>query len=218
MPTRKQFAVLGLGRFGQSIVRTLTEAECTVLCCDSNMDIVQEMSQTATRVVQADVTDIHAMRAIGIQNFDVVVIAIGENTEASIMATLITKEMGVPLVIAKAKNLLQKKILERVGADRVVLPEVEMGEKVATSLISNNIIDFINISDKFSVAEVSPIQEWMGISLQKANIRAKYGLNIMAIRRGGTVVVSPKASEVIEKGDILVAIGETSDIRLFDNK
>lgn len=213
MSKNKQFAILGLGRFGQSIAKTLVDNGCDVLCVDKNIDAVNEMSKYASNVTRADVADVHAMSALGLNNFDVVIIAIGENMEAGIMATLIAKEMGVQNVITKAKNEIQKSILQKVGADRVVLPEKDMGIRIATNLITSNIIDFISLSDKFTIAEIEPRKEWIDISLKKSNIRAEHRLNVVAIKRNNDIIVSPKAEEIIQKDDILVIIGTITDIQ-----
>ncbi len=213
MSKSKQFAILGLGRFGQSIAKTLVDNGCDVLCVDKNIDAVNEMSKYASNVTRADVADVHAMSALGLNNFDVVIIAIGENMEAGIMATLIAKEMGVQNVITKAKNEIQKSILQKVGADRVVLPEKDMGIRIATSLITSNIIDFISLSDKFTIAEIEPRKEWIDVSLKKSNIRAEHRLNVVAIKRNNDIIVSPKAEEIIQKDDILVIIGTIADIQ-----
>ncbi len=213
MSKNEQFAVLGLGRFGQSIAKTFVDNGCDVLCVDKSVEAVNEMSKYASNVTRADVADVHAMAALGLNNFDVIIIAIGENMEAAIMATLIAKEMGVKTVITKAKSDIQKSILQKVGADRVVLPERDMGVRIATNLITTNIIDFINLSDKFAIAEIEPKKEWIGVSLKESNIRANYGLNIVAIKRSNDIIVSPKAEEIILERDILVIIGENGDIQ-----
>ena len=213
MSKNEQFAVLGLGRFGQSIAKTFVDNGCDVLCVDKSIEAVNEMSKYASNVTRADVADVHAMAALGLNNFDVIIIAIGENMEAAIMATLIAKEMGVKTVITKAKSDIQKSILQKVGADRVVLPERDMGVRIATNLITTNIIDFINLSDKFAIAEIEPKKEWIGVSLKESNIRANYGLNIVAIKRSNDIIVSPKAEEIKLERDILVIIGENGDIQ-----
>ncbi len=218
MSKTKQFAVLGLGRFGSSIVKTLSENGFNVLACDADADIVQEVSRFATYVVQADVTDENAMKKLGLGNFDVVIVAIGTNLESSVMATLIAKEQGAKYVLSKARDNKQKNILEKVGADRVVLPEWEMGARVATSLITTNVIDYINLSEQFTIAEIEPLDEWAGLSIQKANIRAQAGLNVVAIRRGKRVMVSLNPNEVIEETDILVVVGETANIQRMRSK
>lgn len=213
MIKNKQFAVLGLGRFGQSIVKTLTHNNCEVLACDSDANRVHEVSQFATHVVQLDFTDEFAMKELGLGNFDVVILAMASNLEASIMAAMMAKENGCKYVLSKANSYLQKDILEKLGVDRVVLPEREMGEKIALNLINNNILDTINLSEDFSIVEITPIIKWVGLPLRKSNIRAEYGLNILAIKRNNKIIVSPKPEEVILENDILVAIGELSDIQ-----
>lgn len=217
MGRNKQFAVLGLGRFGQSIVKTLVENGCDVLCCDKDIEIVNEMSKYGCHSVQADVTDVHVLDQFGINNFDVVIVAIGENMEGSILATMMAKELGAKIVIAKAKNDIQKSILQKVGADRVVLPERDMGVRIANTLITTNIIDYINLSDKFAIVEVEPDKNWVGKSIIESNVRAKFGLNIVAIKREGEIKVSPLPTEIIQKSDILVVVGKNDAIQRINN-
>lgn len=213
MARNKQFAVLGLGRFGQSIVTSLVENGFEVLCCDKDIEIVNEMSKYGCHVVQADVTDSHVLTEFGINNFDVVIVAIGENMEGSILATMMAKELGAKCVIAKAKNDIQKSILEKVGADKVVLPERDMGKRIVSTLIATNIIDYINLSDKFAIAEIEPAEKWVNKTILDINIRAKFGLNIVAIKRNNNIIVSLNPTDIIEKGDVLVVIGETPDVK-----
>lgn len=209
----RQFAVLGLGRFGQSIVKTLTNHNCEVLACDSDAARVHDVSQFATHVVQLDFTDTHAMEELGLGNFDVVIIAMSSNLEVSIISAMMAKEKGCKYVLAKAYTDVQKDILVKLGVDRVVLPEREMGEKIALNLINNNVLDTINISENFSIVEIAPVMKWIGVPIKKSNIRAEYGLNILAIKRNNKIIVSPKPDEVVLEDDILVAVGETSDIK-----
>ncbi len=218
MARSKQFAVLGLGRFGSSVARTLTDNGFSVLCIDNNADIVQSVSEFATHAVQADVSDEAVLRSLGLGNFDVVVIAIGSNMESSIMSTLIAKELGAKFVVAKATNFTQKTILQKVGADRIVMPERDMGYKVARGLISANIIDTINISDEISIIEVEPPASWINKSISHSNIRVEYGFNIVALKRGNKVIVSPKADEVIAENDIVLVIGENSAIERLEEE
>lgn len=217
MARNKQFIVLGLGRFGQSIVRTLVENGCDVLCCDKDIEIVNEMSKYGCHAIQADVTDVHVLNEFGINNFDVVIVAIGENMEGSILATMMAKDLGAKYVIAKARNDIQKSILEKVGADRVVLPERDMGKRIASTLISTNIIDYINLSDKFAIVEVEPDKKWVGKTILDSNIRAKFGLNIVAIKRENKVIVSPPPTITIHEEDILVVVGENDDVKRINN-
>lgn len=213
MSKHKQFAVLGLGRFGQSIAKNLLEHGCEVLCCDKTIEKVNEMGKYGSHVVRADIMDNNVLEEMGLNNFDVVIVAIGDNLEASLMVTLAAKEKGVPLVIAKAKNDTQRIILERVGADRVILPERDMGERIATTLVTSSIIDYINLSDKFAIAEIEAKSQWVGKTIQKSNIRATTGLNIVGIKRDDKVLVSPTASEIIFDDDILIVIGENANIQ-----
>lgn len=217
MRRNKQFAVLGLGRFGQSVVKTLVENDCDVLCCDKDIEIVNEMSKYGCHSIQADVTDLHVLDQFGINNFDVVVVAIGEDMEGSILATMLAKELGAKFVIAKARNDIQKSILEKVGADRVILPERDMGVRIANTLITTNIIDYINLSDKFAIVEIEPHKNWINKSILDSNVRAKYGLNIVAIKRNNRIIVSPLPSEVIEDGDILIVVGKNDVIQKINN-
>ncbi len=217
MRRNKQFAVLGLGRFGQSVVKTLVENDCDVLCCDKDIEIVNEMSKYGCHSIQADVTDLHVLDQFGINNFDVVVVAIGEDMEGSILATMLAKELGAKFVIAKARNDIQKSILEKVGADRVILPERDMGVRIANTLITTNIIDYINLSDKFAIVEIEPHKNWINKSILDSNVRAKYGLNIVAIKRNNRIIVSPLPSEVIEDGDVLIVVGKNDVIQKINN-
>lgn len=217
MARNRQFAVLGLGRFGESIAKTLVENGCDVLCCDKNIEIVNEMSKYGCHSVQADVTNVHVLNEFGINNFDVVIVAIGEDMEGSILATMMAKDLGAKHVIAKAKNDIQKSILEKVGADRVVLPERDMGKRIANTLITTNIIDYINLSDKFAIAEIEPNTKWLGKTILESNVRAKYGLNIVAIKRHSNIIVSPLPSEKIEKDDILVVVGDNLYVQKLNN-
>ena len=217
MGRNRQFAVLGLGRFGQSLVKTLIENDCDVLCCDKDIEIVNEMAKYGCHALQADVTDVHVLDQFGINNFDVVIVAIGEDMEGSILATMMAKELGAKFVIAKAKNDIQKSILEKVGADRVVLPERDMGVRIANTLITTNIIDYINLSDKFAIVEIQPEKNWVNKSILDSNVRAKYGLNIVAIKRQNHIIVSPLPSEVIEEKDTLVVVGKNDVIQRINN-
>ncbi len=213
MADRKQFAVIGLGRFGESVVRVLVENGFDVLACDKNKDIVQKVSKIATHVIEADIKEPGVLDKLGLNNFDVVIICIGNDLEASIMCIMKAKEKGVKSVVAKAQTVIQKDILQKIGVDRVVLPEKEMGVRVATNLITTSVIDFITLSEKFAIAEVDPLDRWKNLSLIDSNIRAEASLNIVAIKRNKQIIVSPRPTEIIQDGDILVVVGENKDIQ-----
>ena len=190
----KQFVIIGLGRFGSSIAKTLYSLGNDVLAIDKDEDIVQEIADSVTHAVQLDATDENALRALGIRNFDVAVVTIGDNIQSSIMATLLVKELGVKYIIAKGHSDLHAKVLYKIGADRVVLPEKDMGVRVAHNLVSANILDYIELSEDYSVMEIQVLDEWSGKTLNELRLRSKYGINVMAIKRGDEVNLSPSAA------------------------
>ncbi|MGO5075082.1 potassium channel family protein [Clostridium sporogenes] len=209
---RKQFVVIGLGRFGTSVAKTLYTLGNDVLAIDSSEDIVQSISDGVTHSVQIDATDENSLRALGIRNFDVAVITIGSDIQSSTMATLLVKEMGVKYIIAKANTEIHAKVLYKIGADRVVFPERDMGVRVAHNLVSTNILDYIELSPNYSIAEIVTPKLWHGKTLNELNIRANYGINVVALKRGEEINVSPVAEDTIEAGDIIVAIGSEEDL------
>jgi trk system potassium uptake protein TrkA len=208
----KQILVVGLGRFGSSAALTLYKMGHEVLVIDKNNELVQELADSVTYAVQANATDEAALRSIGIRNFDVAVIAIGNDLETSILATALIKEMGVKKVVAKAQNDLHGKILEKVGADRVIYPEREMGARLAKYLSGTNILEYIELSPEFSLLEVEAPKKLAGKSLRQLNLRARYGITVVAIRHGDKIIVSPNADDLIAEGDLLVVVGETTSL------
>lgn len=215
--SNKQYVVIGLGRFGTSVAKTLYALGHDVLAIDLKEDLVQEISDGVTHAVQMDATDESALRTLGIRNFDVAVITIGSNIQASVMVTLLVKELGVKYIIAKGNSELHAKVLYKIGADRVILPEKDMGVRVAHNLVSSNILDYIELSPDYSIIEIEAPENWYGKSLRELNVRANYGINIMAIKRGSDINVSPNAEDIIETKDILVAIGEVDDLSKFES-
>src|SRR4051812_6537883 len=180
-----------MGRFGSSVAKTLSQLGFEVLAIDHREETVQEVSAFVTHAVQADSTDEEALRALGIRNFDVVVVAIGEDIQASILTTLILKDMGVPALIVKAQNELHGKVLTKIGADKVVFPERDMGVRVAHHLISPNILDYIELSDDYSIVEIKATGAMIGKNLRELDIRAKYGCNVMALKAGEKMNIAP---------------------------
>jgi len=205
----KQFAVIGLGRFGASLAVTLARMGYEVLAVDRDEDRVKAVVDEVTHAVQADALDAEALKALGLKNFDVVVVAIGTDIEASILTTVMLKEMRVRRIMAKANTELHGKVLARVGADKVIFPERDMGVRVAHAMVSGNIIDHIELSSDYSVVELVAPKGLVGKTLGEAEIRGRHGISLIAIRRGADVIVAPGADQVIEEGDILVAIGKT---------
>lgn len=217
---KQTFAIVGLGRFGGSICRTLIEAGQEVLAIDSNEDQVNKYMNIATHAVVANAQDEMALRSLGIRNFDHVIVAIGEDIQASILVTLMVKEMGVQNVVAKAQNEYHARVLEKIGADRVVHPERDMGIRIAHNLVSKNILDYLELSDKYSLAEIRVTNpKFFNRTLESLDFREHFGLTIAAIRRlDGTVIVSPSASEIVQENDNLLVIGLTEDVDVLDEK
>lgn len=215
---KKQFAVIGLGRFGGSVARALCEMGYEVLAVDKNEQRIQDFSNIATHAVVADTTDEEALNALGIRNFDIVVVAIGEDIQSSILTTLILKEMDVQKVVVKAQNALHGKVLYKIGADKVVYPERDMGIRVVHSLISPNILDIIELADDYSIVEIHAGEFFSGKTLKDLDIRAKFGCNVMAIKSGDRINIAPLASDRINEGDILVVIGHNDDLQRLEEK
>jgi trk system potassium uptake protein TrkA len=213
----KQFIVIGLGRFGQSVAKTLFQMGYDVLAVDDDEAAVQEIADSVTHAVQMDATDEYALRTLGIRNFDIAVVSIGSNIQSSIMVTLNLKEAGVKKVVAKATNDMHAKLLTKIGADRVILPELDMGIRVAHNLVSANILDFIELSPDYSIVEVTAPTQWTGKDIKTLDARAKYGINIMAIKSEDNINISPKATDMINLGDILVVIGSIDDLSKIES-
>ncbi len=224
----KQFVVIGAGRFGSAVAVTLAQKGKQVLVIDKDEQIVQRMSEIVTQAIQADVTDPDSLADLDLGEMDVAVVAIGGNLEASILTTLQLKEMGVKTVVAKAKTNADKKILGRIGADRIVFPERDMGIRVANSLISPTIFDYIQVAPGFGIVETRVPDSIRGQSLIESNIRSRFGVDIVAILRQApeldkngdsqlkdTVLIAPRAEEVLRENDILVIIGEEDKIDNF---
>ncbi|AUN15623.1 regulator of K conductance [[Clostridium] sordellii] len=208
----KQYIVIGCGRFGSSVATTMHLLGHQVMAIDKNDDAVQAISEKVTHAAIVDVTDEQALRALGMGNFDVAIIAIGSDIRASIMATLIAKEMGVEQIVCKAKDELQAKVLYKIGADRVVFPERDMGVRVAHNLVSNNILDHIELDPDYSIVEIVTPKEWEGKTLIDLDLRAKYEITVLAIKCGKSINVTPSPEEELKAGSILVVIGQNSKI------
>ena len=215
--SKKQFLIIGLGRFGSSIAKTIYELGHDVLAIDKDEEKVQEISDYVTHAVQMDSTDESILKTLGVTNFDVAVVTIGSNLQDSVMATLILKELGVKYIIAKANNELHAKVLTKIGADKVVLPERDMGTRVAHNLASSNILDYIELSEEYSILEIEAIKEWFNKSLKEIEIRKKHGINVVAIKRGEKVNISPSAEDIIKENDVLVALGSAKDLNKFES-
>lgn len=215
---KKEFVVIGLGRFGGSIVRSLTDQGMEVMAIDQDEDKVNEFSSIASHAVMADSTDESVLKSLGIRNFDHVIVAIGDDIQASVLTTLMLKEIGVKKITVKAQNDYHEKVLRKIGANQVVHPERDMGRRIAHNIISNNVLDYLELSDEHSIVEIVANEHLAGNTLIDLDIRAKYGINIVAIKRQRDIIVSPQADEQIRVGDILIVIGADTDINRFEKK
>ncbi|MDM8235821.1 potassium channel family protein [[Ruminococcus] torques] len=214
----KQFAVLGMGSFGESVALTLENMGCDVLVMDDSYEKIQDISDKVSYAMKADVSDPDALQALGGKNLDGVVVAVSENLEAGIMATMLCKEMGIPLVVAKAKNKLQGAILKRVGADRIVYPEIEMGSRVAKSLVSREFMDWIELSNDYSMVEIAVPDKWVGRTLVDINVRERLGINVVGIIVNGKIDVTLDPQKPLPEGGILIVIGANDVLEKFDSK
>ena len=204
---KKQFAVFGLGSFGESVAVTLQQLGCEVVAVDNHMEHVQEISEQVSYAIKANAGDPEVIKSLGTRNLDGVVVAVADDMEASVMATLVSKEIGVPYVIAKAKNELHATILKKIGADAVIFPEMEMGVRVAKTLMSSNFADWIALSPYYSIIEIAIPKEWVGKSLQQLDVRRSHDVNVVGIKIGEEVEVNPDPERALQEDMTLIIIG-----------
>ena len=209
----KQFVVIGCGRFGQSVAIKLAELGCDVMVVDENEEVIQSLADKVTYAVQADATDENTIKALGIRNFDVAIVTIGSYIQASILVTLLVKELGVKHIVAKAQNPAHAKVLYKIGANRVVFPEKEMGVKVAKSLVSSNVLDLIDLAPEYSILEIKVLDEWIGKSLVDINMRRAYQVSVIAIRHDDDVDINVEPDRLLLSNDILIVIGNNKDLK-----
>ncbi len=210
----KSFVIIGLGRFGRALATELFRLGHEVLAIDKNPDNVNRIADTVTHAVVADARDEQVLRSVGARNFDCAVVAFSSETQDNILTTLLLKEAGVRTVIAKGRDELHTRVLEKIGADKVVFPEAEMGGRLAHVISSNNLVDYIEISDEYSIIEMSVPRSWDGKSIRQLDVRARLGINILVVKGGDgrTLSVVPSPDYVVRMGDILVVIGANQDI------
>jgi len=211
------FAVIGMGRFGSSVVRTLHEMGHHVLAMDKDEEALRRVTDYATHAVQIDATDPEALRAVGITNFDAVIVSIGADVQESILTTLLLKEMGVKKVVSKAVNELQGRVLEKVGADRVVRPERDMAIRVARSLASRNVVDMLELSPSYLVEQVSVGPKLSGRSLSDLDLRTRFGVNVLLIKRDSQLLITPTPETQLQAGDVLVVVGEKQGLSRLES-
>jgi len=213
----KSFIVLGLGRFGKSLASTLYKMGHEVLCVDEDERVVQEFSRHATLTVQADLTSEEFLKTMDIEHFDAAIVAVGANMQVSIMATVLLKELGAKYILVKAQDDLQERVLYKVGADKVILPERDTGIKVARNLTTDNFFDMIEISADHSIINIRPPEAWFGKTLGELAIRAKYGINIIAVKNGDAANIIPTATTVLTEDSVITVMGTNTDLRRITN-
>ena len=209
---KKEFAVFGLGRFGRSVAHGLADAGCEVLVVDINEEQIQTIANSVTYAVCGDVTNKELIDSLGISNYDGVIVAMGDNLEASVMATILAKEVGVPLVLTKAQTELAGKVLKKVGSDKIIFPEKETGIRIANKLIHGNYFDAFELSETYSIMEVDCRPEWAGQTLKSLDFRAIHKLNVIGLRQGHTFSINPDPDLPLNENDVLVLIGRNDDL------
>jgi trk system potassium uptake protein TrkA len=209
------FVVIGLGLFGSSVARQLCALGAEVLAIDIHPEHVQQISSDVTNAVVADARDADVLRVLGAHECECAVVAIGDDLAGSVLATMNLKELGIKHIVCKAHDEVHRKVLEKLGADKVVIPEKEVADKLARSLTSHNVLDFIELSSDYGIVEIPAPRTWVGKNLKELDVRAKMGVNIIAIQRNGKVSVSPRAEFLIEKNDILVVLGDYDSLTLM---
>ncbi len=205
----KSYVVVGLGRFGTEVAQQLSKLGCEVLAMDLKSELVQQVANDVTHAVVGDSRDKEVLRTLGVGEFDCAIIAIGDDLAASVLATMNMKELGVPYLVCKAYDETHRNVLEKLGADRVVIPEKENAGRLAKSLSSPNLLDYIELSEDYGIVEIPAPKSWMGKNFKELNVRAKLGLNILAVRRNREMNISPSADYQIQEGDVLVMLGDT---------
>jgi len=222
MARRRTFAVIGLGRFGSAMATTLTDLGHEVIGIDSTEEAVRLLAERGVQTLQFDATDERALRAAGIHVVDVAVVSIGENVEASLIVVMLLKELGIPMLVAKANAPLHGRILEKLGVARVVFPEREMAIRMAHSLVVPNLLDYIALSPEFAIVEMPAPPEFVGRTLKDLQLRNRYGLTLIAVRRkthtgdGEITNVAPAAEDEIRAGDVLALLGSNERLSQLD--
>lgn len=215
---KKQYAVLGLGIFGTSVALELETLGCEVIVVDNNMEKVQEISEYVSYAICADIHDSEVMKSLGAKNLDGAIVAIGNNLEGSVLATISAKEAGIPFVIAKAQSELHERILKKVGADSIIRPEKEMGTRIARSLVSGNFADWIELSDDYSMLETKIPKNWVGKQLIDLKIREKYGVNVVGIVENGKMDVTIDPYRIFVENTIVILIGSNEALKRFEKE
>ena len=205
----KSYFIIGLGLFGEALARNLCKLGAEVLAMDLRNDLVQLVANDVTHAVVGDAQDKSVLRALGAADFDCAVVAIGDDLAASVLTVMNLQELGVKEIICKAHDETHRRVLERLGANKVLIPELEHAQRVARSLVRHNVLDYIELSEEYGILDVPAPKSWIGKTLKELNVRAKLGVNIIAVESGKKTNVSPTADYLIREGDIMVVLGDT---------
>ena len=209
----KSYIVIGLGRFGSRAAKRLYELGCEVLAIDREPDLVQPISDLVTQAVVGDARDKEVLRALGAKDFECAIVAIGDNLAESVLATMNLKELGVPYIVCKAADETYRQVLLKLGADRVVIPEQEQADRLAKNLSTPNVLEYIELSEACGIIEIPAPKDWVGKSLRELNVRAKLGINIIAVKTGEQIDVSPAPDAPITADDVMVVLGDTAALK-----
>ena len=208
----KTIAVIGLGQFGGTVAKMLASMDHEVLGVDIDPEVVQKISPFITHAIVADTTDEEAIKALALSQFDIVIVAIGDNIQANLMTSMLLKEMNMPYVVSKAENALQGKMLKKMGVDKVIYPEYDVAQRLAQSLTRDHVMDYLQLSKNISLIEIKMPTFLVGANLKDSNLREKYNLNAVGIRRGEDLEVPPNPSTILGEDDKLLVIGNNSDL------
>lgn len=209
---KKQYLIIGAGRFGLALARQLSVMGCEVLAADNEEERVKTAAPYVTQALQLDATDEDALRSLGVRNFDAVIVSIGDNMRDSILVSLMCKEMGAKYLVAKASDDMHARVLQKIGADCVVFPERDGGVRLAKTLISPNVLELVNLAGDYMLVDIVAPSSWVGRSLQDIDIRRKYAANVLLINRGNEVMISLQGTTVIQRDDTLLMLGHRKDL------
>ena len=209
----KSYIVIGLGKFGSQAARRLCQLNCEVLAMDTKAELVQHVANEVTQAVVADAKDKDVLKTLGAKDFECAIVAIGDDLSNSVLATMNLKELGVPYVVCKASDETHRQVLMKLGADKVVIPEQEHADRLARNLSSQNVLDYIELSEEYAIIEVPAPRSWQEKTLKELNVRAKLGVNIIAVKQEGKINVSPAADYRIKANDVMVVLGDTTALK-----
>lgn len=210
---RKEFVIFGVGDFGMNVAKTLSNSGATVMVVDKNENQLEKIASEVTHTICADATNPEAMKQLGIRNYDGAIVGIGHSLETSALITMQLKEMEVPFIMVKASTDIEGRILTRVGADKVIFPDREMGIRVGNDIMNGNYFEAIELSDEYSIVDMTAPSSWVGKSLQQLNIRSRYGVSIIGIRGLEEININPAAEYKLKEQDILIVLGHNTEIQ-----